>query len=150
MYIDPTPADVKADFPAFAGVDDLAIQRRIDRSASWVDASWLESDYNYAKSLLTAHYLLSDGFGATGDAEIAAYRASGVSRLKSGTLDVTFASADAASGDNEFDATEYGRRFYALLLKNKSGVLTTGGGEHCIAGASTDYPWAYATNGFGV
>lgn len=150
MYIDPTPADVKADFPAFAGVDDLAIQRRIDRTSMWVDTSWLESDYNYAKSLLTAHYLLSDGFGATGDADIAAYRASGVSRLKSGTLDVTFASESVDTSGSEFDATEYGRRFYALLLKNKSGVLTTGGSVGCIDGAATDVPWAWRTAGFGL
>lgn len=149
-WVDPTPDDVRADFPVFGEIDDFVIQRRIDRTASWIDASWLETDYNYAKSLLTAHYLLADGFGGQGDAEIAAYRASGVSRLKSGTLDVSFVASDAGSGDNEFESTEYGRRFYTLLLKNKSGVLTTGGGCGGVAGASTDMPWAYRTGGWGL
>ncbi len=129
---------------------DTAIQRRIDRTSVWIDASWLEGDYSYVKSLLTAHYLTVDGFGSTGDAEIAAYRANGVSRLKSGTLDVTFTASEAKGGGSEFDATEYGARFLSLLRKNKSGPLTTGGGGHCIAGAATDVPWAWATNGWGL
>lgn len=149
-YVDPTPADVKADFPAFASVDDAVVARRILRTASWVDASWLETDYNYAKSLLTAHYLETDGLSSSGDAEIAAYRASGVSRLKSGTLDVTFTTSDAAAGGSEFDATAYGQRFYSLLVKNKSGVLTTGGGDRCHSPAATDYPFAYAYGGFAL
>lgn len=147
-YVNPTPADVKADFPTFANVDDTAIQRRIDRAAMWVDESWLESDYTYAKELLAAHYLTIDGLGG-GDAEIAAYREAGVVKLKSGTLDVTF-SEIAASGGSEFDETSFGRRFYALLRKNKSGPLTTGGGCDGIAGAATDVPWAWATNGWGL
>lgn len=150
-YIDPTPTDVKADFPAFAGVDDLAIQRRIDRTASWVDQSWLVSDYNYAKSLLTAHYLTVDGFGSSSDAEIAAYRSAGVARLKSGTLDVSFTTDEYRGvSASEFDASVYGQRFAALLRKNKSGVLTTGGAVGCYSPAATDYPYAWSNNGFGL
>lgn len=142
--VDPTPADVKADFPEFANVDDAVIQRRIDRTASRVDASW-GADYAYAKSLLTAHYLAEDGFDG-GDAEIAGYRAAGVTRLKSGTLDVTFA-GDTASGGSEFDTTSYGRRFYALMARLFGGPLTTGGGCDGYAAQATDLPFAWAWNG---
>lgn len=142
----PTPADVKADFPVFAGVDDAVIQRRIDRTASWVDDSW-GTDEEYAKSLLTAHYLVLDGLGG-GDAEITAYREAGVTKLKSGALDVTFSEVSATA--SEFDETGFGRRFYALLRKVKSGPLTTGGSVGCIAGAATDVPWAWRTNGWGL
>jgi acetyl-CoA acetyltransferase len=151
LYTDPTPADVKADFPAFADVDDFAVQRRIDRTASWIDDSWLVSDYNYAKSLLTAHYLTVDGFGSTSDAEIAAYRSAGVARLKSGTLDVSFTTDEYRGvSASEFDASVYGQRFAALLRKNKSGVLTTGGSVGCVGAASTDVPFAYAFGGIGL
>lgn len=142
----PTPADIKADFPVFAGVDDAVIQRRIDRTASWVDDSW-GADEEYAKSLLTAHYLVLDGLGG-GDAEITAYREAGVTKLKSGTLDVTF--SEVASGGSEFDETGFGRRFYALLRKVKSGPLTTGGTLGCYSPAATDYPFAWAYNGFAL
>jgi len=144
---EPTPADVKADFPEFANVDDAVIQRRIDRTASRVDDGW-GADYTYAKSLLTAHYLVEDGLGG-GDAEIASYRAAGVTRLKSGTLDVTFAS-EAGAGGSEFDTTAYGRRFYALMARLFGGPLTTGNGCGGYAGAATDLPFAWAYGGVGL
>jgi hypothetical protein len=140
----PTPDDIKAEFPEFAQVDEGVIQRRIDRTASRVDASWGD-EMAWGKSLLTAHYLVEDGFGG-GDAEIAAYRAAGVVKLKSGTLDVTFASATEA-GAGEFDSTVYGRRFYALMRRLFSGPLTTGGGCYGYAGAATDLPFAWAYGG---
>lgn len=153
-YADPAPADIKADFPAFAAVDDAAIQRRIDRTPIWVDDSWLSSDYTWSKELLVAYWLTKDGFGTGTSAELAAQGLSGVSRLKSGTLDVTFASSsDAGDGDtpSPWNENRYGIEFYIMLRKNKSGPLTTGGCGCGIAGAATDMPWAWATApGFGL
>lgn len=152
-YTNPTPADIKADFPVFSSVDDAVIQRRIDRTPMFVDESWLESDYNWAKSLLTAHFLTEDGFGTGTDAELSAQGLSNVSRLKSGTLDVTFKSA-ADSGDSDvpepWGSTSYGRRFWALMRKNKGGPRIAVGGGCGIAGAATDVPWAWRTNGWGM
>jgi hypothetical protein len=151
-YTEPTPADVKADFAVFADVPDAAIQRRIDRTAGWVDTTWLEFDYTWAKELLTAHFLTEDGLGAGTGAEMNALGLSGVTRLKSGTLDVTF--ADAAQSGNPSDSpllsTSYGRRFYVLLRKNRGGVVSVSGGGCGSADQATDYPWAYRAGGWGL
>jgi len=149
-YLAPTPADVRADFPAFAAVDDAVIQRRIDRTAATVDQSWLEADYTFARSLLAAHFLTEDGIGGGTDAEIAALGLSGVSRLKSGSLDVSFASDSGAAGGGAWDSTSYGRRFAAILRRNKGGPLIAVGAGGCIGSAATDVPWAWATNGWGM
>lgn len=151
-YTDPTPADIKADFAAFSAVDDAAIQRRIDRTGSYVDDSWMVSDYTYAKELLTAHYLTLDGLGSGTDAELASLGLSGITQLRSASLTVAFSdrAAAAVAAGGEFDETSFGRRFKSLLIKNKSGPLTTGGCDGGIAGAATDLPWAYALGGFGL
>jgi hypothetical protein len=151
QYVDPTPADVKADFAIFADVPDAAVQRRIDRTASWVDQSWMAGDFTWAKELLAAHFLTEDGLGAGTGAEMNALGLSGVSRLKSGTLDVTFAATDGGgAGDSPLLSTSYGRRFYALLRKNRGGVVSVSGGGCGIADQATDTPWAYRTGGFGL
>jgi hypothetical protein len=148
-YIVPTPDDVRSDFPVFASVDDAVIQRRIDRTESTVDESWMESDYTYARSLLAAHYLTEDGVGGGTDAEIAALGLSGVSRLKSGTLDVTFANTNS-TGDGAWDNTSYGRRFASILRRNKGGPLIAGADGVGLSGAATDVPWAWKWGGFGL
>ena len=152
-YIDPTPTDVKLDFPQFACVDNAVIQRRIDRTPMFVDETWLESDYTYAKELLTAYWLTDEGFGGGTDAEMASLGLSGVSRLKSGALDVTFKTgADASSGGipAPWDANSFGRRFYALLRKNRGGVVTAAGGGCGYGAQATDLPFAWAYNGRGL
>lgn len=143
-YTTPTPDDVRADFPAFAEVPDLPIQRRIDRTAAVVDESWREDVYSYARSLLTAHYLAEDGFGE--DAEVSGYAAMGVARIRSASLDVSFADG-SASGGGLYDSTSYGRRF-AALLRARSGPLITGNGGFCHAGAATDWPVAWRPGGW--
>ncbi len=147
-HIEPTPADVKLDFPLFADVADGIIQRRLDRTPMWVDVGWLESDYTYAKELLAAHWLTLEGFGKGTDSELGAAGLSNVSRLKSGTLDVTFKDTSSA-GSSEFDGTSYGKQFASLLRKNRGGPRIAGSG--CGYGdQATDYPYAWRTGGFGL
>lgn len=149
-YTLPTPADIKLDFPVFAAVDDAVIQRMIDlRIPMWVDESWLESDYTYAGELVVAHYLTLAGLGTGTDAEIAGQGLSGVTRLKSGTLDVTF-SDSASTSTGEFDGTRYGQQFAALLRKNRGGPRIAVGGGCGVASAATDLPWAWRYNGWGM
>lgn len=148
-YTAPTPADIKTDFPQFAAVDDSAIQRVIDRNPMWIDESWFEGDYTWARELLTAHFLTLAGQGTGADA---AQSISTVSRLKSGTLDITRKNANdgAATVPDEWSGTAYGRQFYALLRKNKGGVYVAAGGGCGIGAAATDVPWAWRTGGFGL
>lgn len=158
-YIKPTPADIKADFPQFAALDDAVIQRRIDRNNPstgvymWVDESWLQSDFTWAWENLTAYFLTDDGLGTGTDSELANQGLSGVSRLKSGTLDVTFkSSTDSGTGNvpAPWNANKYGIAFYNLLLKKGKTVSVVHGGGCGIAAAATDTPWAWRYNGWAL
>lgn len=147
-FVEPTPADIKLDFPAFAAVDDTIIQRRIDRTAIYVDQYWLETDYTWAKELLTAHWLQTEGLGTSGQA--ATFAANGVTRFKSGDLDVAL-SDTAGANAGEFSGSVYGRQFAALLRKNKGGPYVASAGGNCgIADHATDAPWAWRYRGYGL
>lgn len=141
-YGRPSPANLKAKYPAFANVSDATIQAYLDDAP--VDDSWLESDYAKAIMLWAAHTMTANGIGVT---EIEGYAASGLSRLKSGTLDVSFKDS-ASSADSQWSGSKYGAQFYVLLRVNKGGPRVVGGarGPACsplprgiVAGI---YPWA--------
>lgn len=138
-YTPPTPADLKAMFPAFASVANTTVQIYLDRAARMVDESWLEGDFATGRILLAAHYMVTAGI--TGTDEIAGYGAAGVSRLKSGTLDVSF--KDDAGGGIDYGAygsTSYGRQFYTLLKQNKGGPRVIVGRGGCYSGWAKDWP----------
>ncbi len=138
-YVAPTPADLKAMIPAFASVDNATIQIYLDRAARMVDESWFEGDFTTARILLAAHYMV--GMGITGTDEIAGYAAAGVSRLKSGTLDVSF--KDNAGGGIDYGAygsTAYGRQFWMLLKQNRGGPRVVVGSGACRSGWAKDWP----------
>lgn len=148
-YIDPTPADIKADFPAFASVDDAAIQRMIDlRIPMWVDESWPESLYTFAGELVVAHYLSRAGYGGNAQANSAA--ASGISRIKSADFELTLADSATSSDLSGFTTTIYGRDFLALLYRAKGGPTVIHGGGCGYAGQATDLPFAWAYRGFAL
>ena len=127
-YVVPTPADLKIRYPAFTSVADATIQSYID--SAQVDTSWIEADYAPAIMAWSAWAMTDSGIG-TGD-EIAGYIGSGVTRLKSGTLDVSF--SDSASSASGYETNIYGRMFYSLYRKNK-------GGPRVIVGPRCDPYW---------
>jgi len=152
-YTNPTPADIKLDFPAFASVDDAVIQRHIDRSAIWVDETWFEGDYTWAKELVTADSLVQAGYGTGTDSEISSLGLSNVARLKSASFEVQFQSSTGAGSGSvpeQWSGSIYGRQFYALLRKNKAGPRVAVGGFGCIGPQSTDVPFAWKYGGFGI
>ena len=117
----PTPADLKARFPAFAAVSDSVIQGALDEAALQVDETWVdEPNYRLGILLLAAHILTLDGQGAGAESEAAAAGASGFKRMRSGQLELErFTAADAGGGDEGVVATtSYGRRFLDLLRRN--------------------------------
>lgn len=144
----PTATFIRTAFPAFAAVPDLLINFWITRAARSVDTSWTEGDYTYAIALLTAHLMTANGLG-TG-AEIEGYRSAGITKLKSGTLDVTFADGTASDGGTGYGSTSYGRQFAVLLKQNRGGprVITNatcddGWGPLGIMNNGGIVPWAY-------
>jgi len=158
-YTDPTPADIKLDFPQFAAVADSVIQRVINRNNpstgvyAWVDQAWLESDYTWAWELLTAYWLTQMGQGTGTGAELAGQGLSGVSRLKSGALDVSFKSASDGGTSGvpaPWNENIYGVQFYQYLRKNRGGVVTAAGAGCGFGAQATDLPFAWAYNGRGL
>jgi len=149
-YTNPTPADVKLDFPAFATVDDAIIQRRIDRASMWVDESWLETDYTYAKELVAARYLERDGYpaGASGGGVGSMV---GITSIKSGAFSATqTAEAANASLGAFWSGSAYASEWLALLAKNKGGPRVAHGGGCGIGPSSTDVPFAWRYGGFAL
>lgn len=113
-YTVPTANQLQAKYPAFADVLDATIDLYIADAP--VDETWLERDYANAIMLWAAHTMTLNGIGVD---EVAGYAAAGVSRIKSGTLDVSFRDGGAAM--TGYQATGYGRQFADLLKVNKGG-----------------------------
>ncbi|WP_343711904.1 DUF4054 domain-containing protein [Inquilinus sp.] len=116
----PTPADLKARFPAFAAVSDSVVQGALDEAALQVDETWVsEADFRLGRLLLAAHILTLDGLGTGAEAEAAAAGAMGFKRMKSGRLELErFSAADAGGDGSVLGSTSYGRRFLELLRRN--------------------------------
>lgn len=133
-YTTPTAAQLKTKYPAFASVPDETIDAWIADAP--VDESWFEGDYQAAIMAWTAHQLVSGGIGG-GDVAVAG--AAGISRLKSGTLDVSFADGSSSAGSG-YLSTSYGRSWLELLRRNKGGprVAVSAGG--CVSGWAKDWP----------
>lgn len=125
-YTEPTPADVKARYPAFADVADETVQVHLDDTATSVDVSWREADYIPAKAALAAHTMALAGIGAR--SEVEGFAAAGVNRVRSGNFDVSISDSRAsrASGGT-LDATPYGQAYKRILKRNKGGPRLAGG-----------------------
>lgn len=123
-FSDPSAADLKAAFPAFAAVEDATIVYWLDRAARVVDQGWPEDDGPHARMLLAAHYLVQAGQGTGAEAEAFAVGAGGFKRVKSGALEVE--RADAKGGD--LGSTSYGSQFAALQRVIRGGPRVTGTG----------------------
>ena len=94
-------------FPAFAKVPPALIDYWLDEAA--IIANW---GNDHAQMLLACHYMSINGLGT--DAAV-----SGVTKFKSGTVDMTFSEAKAnAIGLNQ---TVYGQQFYILLRRRQAG-----------------------------
>ncbi|MGJ0508925.1 MAG: DUF4054 domain-containing protein [Methylocystis sp.] len=125
-YDVPTAAELKQRFPAFGTVDDEVVDYWITDGQRFVDTSWIEGDYAPALLSLAAHNMALAGLGT--DASLAAVPA-GVSRFKSGSLEVAMTDAAAnARATGSLDSTRYGSEYLVLLRRNKAGprVSATG------------------------
>ena len=117
-HIVPTPGELIATLPAFAGVETARVQYWIDRAARVVDETWAAEDYELALMLHAAHEMVLNGFGAGADAEAAAAGASAFRSLRSGSLALERFDGGEAGG---FAATQYDRQLLPLLRRNRGG-----------------------------
>jgi hypothetical protein len=127
-YDAPTPAILKADFPAFTGVDDAVVQKAIDRAGRQVGTTWTEEDFTYAIELYACALMTVQGLGiiSQGDAAVIG----GLKTMVSGALRLEFKDA-AQTTDPTADPvflTSYGRQFAALRRQNVGGPRVTATG----------------------
>lgn len=135
-YVRPTPSEFKVLYPAFVPVADATVHAWLDKAP--VDESWFEGDYDAAIMAWTAHQLVMGGIGG-GDIAVAA--AAGLSRLKSGTLDVSFSGGSSGGSGSGYGSTSYGRLWLELLARNKGGPRIAAGGGGCLSGWAKDWPY---------
>jgi hypothetical protein len=121
-YDIPPASDLKIRYPAFTGVDNTVVDYWINDAKRFVTTSWIETDYAPGLMALAAHNMAIGGLG-TGGAALAELPA-GVSRFKSGSLDVTLTDAAAnARMTGDYSSTIYGQEYLRLLGANRGGPL---------------------------
>lgn len=126
-YTKPLPQHLAAKYPAFADVATATIQFWLTDAQRFVDSSWTEGDYAAALMAMAAHNMALADLGT--DAAAVSGLPAGVTRMKSGSFDVTFADSVAADRTTgALSSTRYGAEYTSLLRRNKGGarVLPTG------------------------
>lgn len=122
-YTIPTAADLKVRYPGFAPVADATVNYWITDARRLVTEAWIEADYPIALMLHAAHELAMSGLEA-GDA---AGLPQGVTRFRSGSMDVAF--SDSLAGATGYQATRYGREFLIYLKRNRGGAIVVSPGR---------------------
>ncbi|QTH19785.1 DUF4054 domain-containing protein [Rhizorhabdus wittichii] len=122
-YTAPTPADLKMRYPAFAAVGDAVIQYWLDDALRFVTDCWIEDDRAAAMMAYAAHQMAMNGLGGG----IAGDLPAGLTRFRSGAMDVAFSDAAAArSAAGGYGATRYGQEFALLQRRSKGGARLVG------------------------
>ncbi len=124
-WTEPTVADVRARFPAFASVPDAAIQPALAEALVQVDATWPDAARTSGALLYAAHILTLDGQGGGVEAEIAKAGALGFTSFRSGSLSLDRGTAAGGGGGSSdpLEQTSYGRRFSEMVRARFPGVL---------------------------
>ena len=121
-YAKPLPPHLKARYAAFAAVDAGTIQYWLTDAERFVTTAWIEGDYAAGLMALAAHNMALAGYGT--DAAALAGVPAGVTRMKSGSLELGFTEAAAnARATGSLESTRYGLEYQALLKANRGGPL---------------------------
>jgi hypothetical protein len=121
-YVKPLPGHLMARYPAFASVSPSTVQAWLTDAERFVSTAWAQGDYAAGLMSLAAHNLALAGLGTGGSA--LADLPAGVSRFKSGTLDVALTDAAAnARMSGGYESTRYGQEYQLLLRRNRGGPL---------------------------
>lgn len=126
-YMKPSAAHLVLKYPAFASVSPATVAFWLTDAERSVDASWSEGDYAAALMALAAHNMALAGLGSEG-AALSGVPA-GITRMKSGSLELGFTDAAAnARMSGSFAATRYGQEYELLLRRNRGGPFVMGTG----------------------
>lgn len=125
-YTLPTAEEFTTRFPIFADKDETLITIIIAEASSSVDTEWEEADYQPAIMYLAAHLLATDNSEEGSAVEIGNGSSGAIASESFGPLSVSYASggaADDAASKSQWGSTSYGRRYYNLLRRNKTGIV---------------------------
>lgn len=125
-YVEPTAADLKIRYPAFAGVADGTVEYWLTDARLTVTDAWIEDDRARAEMALAAHNLALNGYGTAGGA-VGNLAAMGVTSFKSASMSVSFAEESVVrSGSGGYSSTRYGTDFQVYLRRNVGGPRLVG------------------------
>lgn len=126
-YTAPTPADLKARFPAFAGVADATIEYWLEDARLTVTDDWIEADRAPAEMELAAHNMIKVGVAGISTGTVGDIAGKGVVGFKSASFSVELESSAAKrlSGTG-YDSTQYGADFAVRLRRNEGGPYLVG------------------------
>jgi hypothetical protein len=126
-YTAPTVDQFQKRFPVFGDADTDLIQTLITEASASVDTSWVETDYQPAIMYLAAHLLATDNSGEDDTPTIGGAGGGQLTSESFGGISASYAAQSFAEGslsaDDQYGTTEYGRRFLALLQRNRGGPL---------------------------
>jgi hypothetical protein len=126
-YDPPTYADFIARFPIFNNValyPQAVVEALIVEATNNIDNSWIEEDYKPAIQYLTAHMLALDNSSEGSEVQIGGL--TNIAAESFAGMSVSYKTADSPPGSaagSSFGSTSYGRRYWALLQKNKPAVV---------------------------
>jgi hypothetical protein len=121
-YAKPVAAHLLQRYPAFASIDAGTIQYWLTDAERYVTDAWGEGDYAAGLMALAAHNMTLAGYG-TDVASLSGVPA-GITRMKSGSLELGFTDAAAnARMAGGYGSTRYGAEYQALLRANRGGPL---------------------------
>ncbi len=125
-YAEPTPADLKARYPAFATVEDATITYWLTDAHRFVDQSWMQGDYGPALIAHAAYDMVRVGVPGISGGDLSGFTAAGVTSFKSGTFQAQFSDeAVKVAIAGGLDSNIYGLEYCELLVRNKSGPRVT-------------------------
>jgi hypothetical protein len=127
-YTVPTVDQFQTRFPIFADADTELVQMILDEAAGSVDKSWIERDYQPAIMYLAAHLLATDNSEEGDSVNIGGANAGAIASETFGAISVSYQnSASNVAGSSSltdlYGGTVYGRRFLALLRRNKPAIV---------------------------
>lgn len=140
-YTKPLPQHLIARYPAFAAVPTATIQYWLTDAERFVDDSWTEGDYAAGLMAMAAHNMALAGLGT--EAAALSGVPGGITKIKSGALDISF--SESAAADRQTGAlgsTRYGADYAMLRRRNKGGPRVTATGT-----VPTGYLGGYVSSG---
>lgn len=125
-YVQPTAADLKMRYPAFAAVEDAKVEYWLTDARLIVTNAWAEVDRANAEMALAAHNMALSGYGTAGG-PVGDLAAMGVESFKSASMSVSFnAAAIGRAGGGGYSSTRYGVQFLPYLRRNVGGPRLVG------------------------